>query len=839
MAYYQKYSGLFYDQETTACSVRIDEDRDSVPTAESIKFAADPIVFTVPNVETYAPIISKGGTLELMSQYDRQFIDFFTEDQRKWKLSFIYGGSIVFQGFLDPELYEQQLVYSKNYPVSILFNDGLKTLEREQYLDTDGSYYEGIDSAFNVIRKCLNKIGLPFNQFYFFSDFRTNFILDYNNRISLQYFIVDQKNYIDEDGIVFNCWKVLDAILRPQSLTLFLNGMDIWIVDREYTSFSGGKLKRCAYETSAFMSFTSTTLTNITNLSDVTLRDADTTFDIESSFNKYLLTKNRYLHQILKDVDMSGLADLSVLEFSKRKTTGYYPSVLEGSGTINNFWIKTLDSATTTTENWELTGQAAINQPAYIGHDLWFTDWAIQQAAFFGGVKQIQYTEADINTSIVASEDDQRDFVKYIFITNPIYAYGPDSSTTFPSNFPVYPNDSYYRPTKKTVYDAPWDDALASVKPVDNIRWVAKTSFVPAYTSRSREVLLNLNFTAKVIQLGTLFYNSNITLPFWTAQPLVESAYSYFVLYCNIFQYDVDGSILFYLRLKGDTVSSSSDKHHDVSVGRPIYEWNAYTGNETDQQLACKVIIYKTDLAGNGLRITNEDTTVNIYIPIYENYTGLRQVKIEFLNIFYPVYNLAPEDRPSGTSINLPGQTITSADYMDMMHLRARPMWKQEYPFLGIKDISVDVVDAATLEPLEDKDEEIQYYVNENYQTESKKEEMLHNTRDNRYVHDVGGFMVSPNTDLSWQRYIDSCQANGVVKTTLEDLRGDKIVRHYQKNRILLSTSIYPRTFILDYMLKTFTMTGDSKWSDKKFLIRSISNYSIRKNKAQLILEEL
>jgi len=851
MGFQLKYAGGFADLKHNYYHINVFKNSEYPQTVEyPIEFSGTPIVLDVPEREIYDPIISKGGVMEIMSRSDRHFIDLFTGDMREWKIEITYSTpgeqEVVFQGFLDPELYEQQFVRTYNYPVRILFNDGMQVLKREKYLDETGEKYVGVTSAFAVIKKCLVKTGLDFGTVYFLSDISINSFV-YDNRIVLQTIIVQEENYIDEDNIPMSCWDVIDTILRPFSLTLMLIGADIWIVDREHGSFDNAELRQATWnpDPDTITLFSKSLVTKKTDLADIILRDTDAMFTIEASFNYYILNKNRYLHPIVEDINLDNLGEpTSIRRFDKKELTFYdgywcdYSLYPEGSYFNNNFWIANYDDVTIESLNgWDLTGTTMLNRPyyTYLGSALYASLEHIR-AAFIGGIKNVQYIGDTISDFIPLTED-RRDFEHFLFIQNPCYAFGPTRTEGWFPDFPwMEAANAYFKIGPFTIWKHwPYTDYLHDdyERVVDNLYPVATYTYAPAYLSSSETTMINFNFTTRIVHLNSLADFDNLAL-LWGATELT-SYFSYWVLLARIYQYDIDGNIVRYLQLEGDTVTGSDDRHVDVSKGRPRYKWVSYAGTESDFQLACKLVLYDTDKYGNGLNIVNKNHTTNIYLPI--DFVGLKQIKMEFLNVFYPVYNKAPFERQNATYTDK-GQ-IDPVYYEDEYHLKAMPIYKQDAPLLGIKDIKMDIVDNITLEPIKDTDQELQYYVNENYKTESKNEELLHNTRDSVYINNVSGVMVSETSTLSNQLYITSGQANGVVKGNIEDLKGDKMIRHYEKNRIIISSSVYAENFMLSLLLETITFTQDSKWAGKKWLVRGLSAYNLRENSMQITLEEL
>lgn len=866
MPYYRKYTAEFWDNEQKQYRIDIEEDTDVAPIEVlEMELSDTPITLEFPEQDIFSPIKTGGGTLEIIATEDRQYVDLFTSDYQKFKI-ILYEVTdnediIRFVGYIDPELYEQPLRPRTNYKISVLFNDGLASLKRIRYLDDNEDFIEGIDSAYNILKYCLNKIGL-FNEnsrIIWASDLSLN-ATSYSNRIPLQFLICNNENYVDEDRIAMTCYEVIESILRPLSLSLMIIEDDIWIVDLEYVANHAANLPyRYISFTDDSGNFSTTSINVQLDLgTDLFLRDNDVSFSIESSFNYYKLIKDRYMHDLLT-TDFSSLNDISeaialdikdAFRIAPRKVvlTAYdgsnYDDISYFGRSYARFWICTYNDIP---DGWVLTDNEMVNKPKFL-----YYAWQNEQmakGAFFGGIKQL-YMQSGYESMFwsasyyaIPYDEDDKDFVNYLFINNPGIPYDPPhslSESEIDDWDPFYPpwNPGYHN--KYTIFTKPHEEWTEFIVPFSGLQTVASYQYDLPYVSYTEKTLLNLQFHARPVFLSdlgfpeTLFYYYE-TVPTMHALGIYtqSSLYSYFVICLRIYRYDAHGNIMAYLRLAGDDVVDANSQHLDLTKSTPRYEWVPYTGNETLEQMICRVPIANVDVAGNPSQVINTDTEVNVQMPLKkdENHpnAGMFRISVEFTNMWYEVWNIHKTDS---------GYVGDYAEYLDKYHLRAKGFYKQGCPYLGIKDISLGLIYADTLKEVAKEDQEIQYSVNAGYQTESRDETIYHNTRDDTYVTDVGGFMLSTSIDVTnSQYYIKECSANGVTQNTLEDLKGNKMIRHYQKNRILLSTTIYTNTLIR--MISVFTNNTDSKWNNKKWLVREISSYDIANNSMSVLLEEL
>ena len=187
--------------------------------------------------------------------------------------------------------------------------------------------------------------------------------------------------------------------------------------------------------------------------------------------------------------------------------------------------------------------------------------------------------------------------------------------------------------------------------------------------------------------------------------------------------------------------------------------------------------------------IVNQDFTSYIDIPV--NFDKIYKLKVEFLNCFFPLTDM----------VYLGGYSLSQVDYY-----KSIDEFKESFPHIGFKDISTEVITNSG-ETLNLEDEEIEYYLSNTYKSESESTDLLNYTAENQYLTDVAGLMISDNSHLTNLFYIGSASSNGVNKTNLEDLKGDKMIRQYKNNQVVLSLSVKAENIGL---LNTLTANSDT-----------------------------
>ncbi|MFW5928178.1 MAG: hypothetical protein ACOCSL_03160 [Thermoplasmatota archaeon] len=866
MAYGTKYIIEFTDIEKVIYRVELQKDGYS-SSATKLPGSGTPLVFEMPDYEIYDPIKSFGGTLEVIAQSDRQLDDLYTVDYKGWKVVIYrnYGESdeqIIYTGYAEAEQYEQSLVQQSNYKVTIVFNNPISILKREMFVDENGDHYKGITTAYDVLVKALEKTGISYDHIYWLSDLQIN-DFNHSDRIQLQGLVVTQESYIDEDDEPMTCHEIIRTLLEPWSLTAISVGNDVFIVDYEYIADGSVDVKYADDFGNSFSSYENSVDTNLL-ISDLIERDTATKYHIQSAVNFYLIHKNKYIHPIFEMDDLGDLGDPThVWELSSQTITAYpsdesyngdreYLPIDEPAFNQTLFWMCAYDDSQL--EKIELATWEIENIPYYIGKDYYETEDGVRsKTAFVGGIKPVAFED---DQKINYDEDD-KDFERYVFIQNCHIPFSPDDwSPDFPNYDSEHDYGSLYEQGTITPYREPEEDwdlyhddtgypyrAPSYKKTEKALEYI----YQPPFLSTSKKVLLDFNFDIRIVSTqGGIGYVSGMgyttDLPMCVQMNQVPSAYSYFIIYTNIYRYDLDGNITHYLRLRNDNIDDPDDRHPDLKRGEPLYEWFSYDGSESEEQLICKLCVFKTNLAGSGINIMNQNHRQHVYIPINIGDT-MEQVKVVFRNLIYEVYNYAEGDY-NDQQYDIIGRTWEE-DYIEEDHLKAKPFYKQHLPMYGVKNIKLDVVYASTLEKVDYQDEELQYYIDNKYKTESISSELLHSTRDDIYINDISGLMMATSLSLDTIKYINTCQANGDNVSTLEDLKGQKFIRHYEKNRIILGltafkliddNSDYP--FNLPFF-KSFTKPDDPKWGDKVFLLKSINSWDVRNNSADITLEEV
>jgi hypothetical protein len=642
--------------------------------------APNPLIIDNVGSDVFAPVKGAGATINLYSSTDRQLIDLYTADYKEWKVLVRRNGGTYFKGYVESELYNETFSETSNYTVQIQCNNGIGILSREKYVKDDGSNYDGITTIYEVINNCLSKIGIDYFSIRIATDTQINNVTPATNKSILHNLTVNNSNYIDEDGITMNCREVLESVLTPLNLSLFIDGNIIYIVDFDYLKQGNISYKEFILNSTTVYNNTIDIVKDLNNTIQL-----DSSFDIKAGINNYIVNKNRYVKNIIEKVDFNesyeGAKYYDVWEL-KDNTIKY--DVYSNLGTYRRLWIHKLTSF----NNYELNDSVLPN----IGTSNYFQTH--NYVSFAGGFKN----QKIVDGTLIPVDTDEVEFDNYIIINSPYLDY--DSSEGVDNNDLIrYPVNHFY-------YDK---SAIG--------RKAAEYTIKSPQIFNSNDTVIKLNFTAQFISTGIAGPFGNMGSFKYRNIDEITDDYGIMVLYTKVLFKDSAGNIKYFLKLKNSenfTKNSEIPKPDDA-----IYELTPYTGQSFDY---CLLYVSDINEAGNQVNIMNRDINVNINIPV--NYDSFYELDFQIYNMWF---------RGSDKDFVNYGQEV-QLDYLQPV-----ADFKESIPHLAIKDIFTELVNKETGEEIDLEDEEIQYSLSEIYKTDEIKDELTNYTGENEYITDLAG----------------------------------------------------------------------------------------------------
>ncbi len=233
MAFARKYYTEFGDKKGNAWEVRLLQD-DFAGAAQAITADEPPCTLRYEGEGSFPysnPIRGSQLTYSVIpeeSGVEENILDIFEADEGEYRIELWKNGDLQWRGSVLAELSAEPFASGPRI-YQITATDGLGRLKGIDFLDGAGDPYTGRVSMLWVINICLNKLGylLPFaTSDDWFSEAMTP-------GDPLAQADVDQAIFYDPDGNPFDCLKVLDAILRPKSLTVKQSAGRWWIVQQQ------------------------------------------------------------------------------------------------------------------------------------------------------------------------------------------------------------------------------------------------------------------------------------------------------------------------------------------------------------------------------------------------------------------------------------------------------------------------------------------------------------------------------------------------------------------------------------------------------------------------------
>lgn len=258
---------------------------------EYVKTGKSPFVLRYADVMKLDPVHTAQATIHLISQYDFQFISLHTDDMQGYRVDFYRGGILFWTGWLDSELYNEVLSKSSPYEVEFSASD-FNITERLKYINDSDAKYSDIVPVMTHIKRCLDKLKLPFGKIYIGCTTTIGGISLNSSETALHKSYVTSSNFYDEDGKPMSCREVLDNCLRPFALMMVQKDGNVYVYDYN-TIKKGLPMKRfdfssMTYEDEEFVDF------YYGNALDIGTMSSEGDYGFEEMFNNVTITSSLY-----------------------------------------------------------------------------------------------------------------------------------------------------------------------------------------------------------------------------------------------------------------------------------------------------------------------------------------------------------------------------------------------------------------------------------------------------------------------------------------------------------------------------------------------------------------
>jgi len=155
----------------------------------------------------------KGTGLELNIQANagRKFEEFFTSNERTFKVVYKRNGDTLFVGWVEPEGYYESFT-AETWFIQVNCLDGLSYLENLSYVQPNGLIWSGRQTGLEIIVNALERTNLELDVFTSIDTFYTG--ADENEDILGNIYFNADRFYKDDDETIMSCEEVLKDLLQ-------------------------------------------------------------------------------------------------------------------------------------------------------------------------------------------------------------------------------------------------------------------------------------------------------------------------------------------------------------------------------------------------------------------------------------------------------------------------------------------------------------------------------------------------------------------------------------------------------------------------------------------------
>jgi len=322
MSFQKKYSCPFKGITNNSYRIEIWENDKFPVTSGSCTGMESPFVVNYSDVSKLEPIHGSGCQISLLSDTNMKFLDLYTADIQEYQIRFYIDSDLMWCGYMDTEIYEEQFSETTNYPVSFSGNDGFALLDRMYYLGDEGGKsfkFTGITSQWEVLTYILGKINLPFTSYNIGLSTTISGVSFNSNETIFHKTYVINSNFYNEDGDSETLRTILESILQPYGAFIIQRNGSIYITDIQsiinsyFDPFYEIDFKQYVSDYSNnSSSFTGITYVSfnpqpvyIGDLSNIKFTSSEQQLSIISAYNKEIVKYSPYMQVDIMDYDAS------------------------------------------------------------------------------------------------------------------------------------------------------------------------------------------------------------------------------------------------------------------------------------------------------------------------------------------------------------------------------------------------------------------------------------------------------------------------------------------------------------------------------------------------------
>lgn len=289
-------------------------------TPEIIEAAPDAFTLEYLEVKKLEPVQGSQATLKLISERNFQFLDLHTDDMQKYLIKFYRAGQLYWIGYLDSELYNENLTDYAPYTVEFSGAD-FNILERLKFRNESEKAYLDIASFITQLKRCFNKLGLPFEKLYIGCSTVPEGGI-FASETALHKLYIQSANFYDEDKEPMSCREVVESILQPLGLMMVQRDASVYIYDLN-TVKSGGVMKCYDFSTLSYIGDTAVNV-QLGDIGDIGTMSTDASLGFKEMINNTTITSSLYADNLKEstELDIKELSDK--IEISRPPINSYF-----------------------------------------------------------------------------------------------------------------------------------------------------------------------------------------------------------------------------------------------------------------------------------------------------------------------------------------------------------------------------------------------------------------------------------------------------------------------------------------------------------------------------------
>lgn len=228
MAYSTKYRIPFKELHVDILWEVYIKERDYTGSSTDLIGTAAPLIteYRPENDNDYDWIRPSICTIGMNSLTDHQFIEFFTSDQKKYKIEVYRDSVFLWCGWIVPDAYKEPYM-SPSYEVFITATDGLLSLKDIEWksggaMETYLSPYTGKRCLMRTIESCLNKLDLNDVDIWDASYIYEANMAQTDSDSPLVQTYHNAERFYDDKNVPLDCYSVLLECLKAQNVQLWM-----------------------------------------------------------------------------------------------------------------------------------------------------------------------------------------------------------------------------------------------------------------------------------------------------------------------------------------------------------------------------------------------------------------------------------------------------------------------------------------------------------------------------------------------------------------------------------------------------------------------------------------